>query len=201
MIVPFQNALSALDLLAGWKDRMMPVERVRMDGRRSCWHVCGSPRALVGLVQRCDELYSDEITLRLPEPRRWGGPMGATILWVRVEGDKQLEHARKFRPLPTMAVAEGSSSRRWLIWAVDRYLPYFEVDERNRKIAYRIGAVQKHGLPEGLRLPAPGSCVRMERARPVPVVCRRLVPVVFDPDAVTRGLRSPPEPKWMEARA
>lgn len=201
MIVPFQNALSALDLLTGWNARWMPFERRRDGESRAGWHRTGSPRALVSLVQRCDELYSDEVILRLPEFRRWGGPMGATILWVRIEGDKQLERARKFRPLPTMAVAEGSSSRRWLIWALDRYLPYFEVEERNRKIAYRIGAVQKHGLPEGFKLPAPGTVLRVDRARPVPVVCRRLEPVVFDPDAITKRLKSPPEPKWMEAQA
>jgi len=200
-LVPFQPALRALDTILGWKDPWMPVERLRMDERRRSWHRCGSGRALVSLVQGCDELYSDEILLGLPERERGRMPCGATVLWARVEGPDQLERARKFRPLPTMAVQEGSSTRRWLLWAVDRWMPYFEVEERNRKIAYRLGATQKHGLPENFWLPAPGSCLRVGRSRPVPIIVRRLESQVFSPDIVTRRLKQPPERDAWKAAA
>jgi len=192
-LVPFQPALSALDGVLGWKDPWMPVLRRREDGTRRCWHHCGSdPAALSTLVGRSDELWSDEVLLGLPERQRGKQPCGATALWVRVEGPEQLRRARAFRPLPSIAVQEGSSSRRWLIWPSDRWMPYFEVEERNRKLAYALGATQKFGLPEEFWMPAPGSCLRVGRARPQPVVCRRLEPGVFVPDAVTRRLKEPP---------
>ncbi len=197
-LVPFQPALRAIDTLLGWKDPWMPVERVRGDGTRRCWHHCGDGQALVTLVSRSDELHSDEVHLGLPERRRGGQPCGATILWARVDGKKQLEAAHRFRPLPSIAVQEGA--RRWLLWPLNRWLGYFDVEERNRRIAYRLGATQKWGLPESFWLPAPGSSLRLGRARPVPVVCRRLEPVVFSPDEVTRGLKEPPAKyDWRQA--
>ena len=197
-LVPLQPVLRAIDHVLGWHDRWLPVDRVREDGTRRCWHHTGDGQALVTLVTRCDELYSDEIHLGLPEANRGGGPMGATFLWARIDGKQQLQRAHRFRPLPSIAV--GHNGTRWLIWPVNQWLPYFDVEERNRKIAYRLGATQKFGLPEEFRLPAPGSCLRVGRARPVPVVCRRLEPVVFSPDQVTKRLKDPPAKyDWRQA--
>ena len=198
-LVPFQPALRALDLLMGWKDPWMPVRRRRDRSERSCWHHCGSdPGALATLVGRCDELYSDEVLLGLPERERGKFPCGATILWARVEGPQQIKRAHQFRPLPSVAVQVNGV--RWLIWPLNVWLPYFDVEERNRKIAYRLGATQKFGVPENFWMPAPGSCLRVDRVRPVPVVCRRLEPQVFSPDVVTGRLKNPPEKfDWREA--
>ena len=202
MIVRFQDALSALDLLLGYRDRWIPLDHARegREGarRRRYWHHAGSTRALIEVVRGCDELWSDEIHLGLAEPRRGSGPMGAGILWARVEGKEQLERARKFRPLPTLAVQEGSSTRRWLIWGLREWLPYFDVEQMNRRVAYALRATQKHGLPENFWLPAPGSSLSVGRDRPVPIVARRLQPHVFTAQQVAGRLKDPPEPKWME---
>lgn len=202
MIVRYQDALCALDLLLGWRDPWIPLSRAYAGRggavRRPCWHHAGSPRALVELVRLSDELQSAEVHIGCAEPRRGGGPMGAPVLWVRVEGPEQLKRARRFRPLPTMAVQEGSSTRRWLLWGLREWLPYFDVEQMNKRIAYRLGAVQKHGSPERLWLPAPGSVLSVDRGRPVPVVCRRLVPAVFTARQVAGRLKDPPAPTWME---
>jgi hypothetical protein len=197
-LVPFQPALRALDLLLGWKDPWLPVDRLRGDESKRAWHRCGDGSALVTLVSRADELWSDELHLGLSERRRGGQPCGATALWARIEGPKELQRAHGFRPLPSVAVQ--ANGVRWLIWPLDRWLGYFDVEERNRKIAYRLGATQKYGVPEEFRLPAPGSCLRVGRSRPVPVVCRRLQPVVFSPDQVTGRLKEPPAKyDWRQA--
>ena len=190
-LVPFQPALRALDTLLGWRDPWLPVERRRDGETRSCWHRCHDGAALIMLVARADELWSDEVLLGLPERTRGRGQSGATILWCRVEGPKQLKRAYAYRPLPNIAVQEGS--KRWLIWALDRWLPYFDVEDRNRKLAYHLGAVQRFGSPENFALPAPGSCAREGRTRPAPVVTRRLEPGTFAPDALTRRLKEPPD--------
>lgn len=190
-LVPFQQALSALDAIMGWRDRWLPVRRLREDAERPCWHHTGNPRALTTLVARSDELWSDEVLLGVPERERGRGPCGATFLWCRVEGPKEIKRAHQFRPLPSVAVQ--ANGVRFLIWPLKTWLPYFDVEERNRKIAYRLGATQKYGTPENLWMPAPGSCLRVGRARPVPVVCRRLEAVAFKPDQVTGRLKDPPE--------
>lgn len=197
-LVPLQPVLRAIDTVLGWKDRWMPVERRRDESVKRCWHHCGDGAALATLVTRADELWSDEVHLGLPERERGKLPCGATVLWARIEGKQQLKAAHRFRPLPSIAIQEGA--RRWLIWPVNTWLPYFEVEERNRKIAYRLGATQKYGLPEEFWLPAPGTCMRVGRSRPVPVVCRRLEPQVFSPDAVTARLKEPPaKDAWRQA--
>jgi hypothetical protein len=197
-LVPFQPALRAIDTLLGYRDPWMPVERRRVDESKRCWHHSGDGKALVTLVAGCDELHSDEILLGLPERERGKMPCGATILWCRVEGPQQIKRAHQFRPLPSVAVQ--ANGVRWLIWPLRNWLPYFEVEERNRKIAYRLGATQKYGSPEEFWLPAPGSCLRVGRVRPVPVVTRRLEPVAFSPDEVTGGLKEPPAKfDWRQA--
>lgn len=187
------EALIALDLLIGWRDPWVPME-FRREGRTAAfWHRAGAPHTLVNLVRESDELYSDEIVLRLPEPRRFnGGPVGATILWARIEGTDQLDRARRFRPLPTMVLQEGASSRRLLIWALSRWLDYFQTEQANKRIAYRLRATQKWGVPEKLEIPAPGTCLRAGRSRPVPVVVGRLEPRVYTPRQVVGRLKDPP---------
>lgn len=188
----FSEALAALDTLMGYHDRWMRTE-FRREGRTAIfYHRCGNPQALVRLVQRSDELYSDEIVLRLPEHLRWKGQMGGTVLWCRVEGTDQLRRARAFRPLPTLVLQEGSSSRRLLMWGLRTWIPYFDVEDRNRKIAYRLRAVQRFGSPENLVVPAPGTCLRVGRTRPVPIVVSRLTTDVYEPDQITRLLKEPP---------
>jgi hypothetical protein len=135
----------------------------------------------------------------MPHDRPWaGGVSRASMLWCRVEGSDQLERARRFRPLPSIVFAEGSSSRRLLFWPLEAVHPWGEVLAANRRIAYRLRAVQKHGDPDELVFSAPGTCLRSGRARPVPVRVVRLTVETFTLAQVASRLRDPPEVRWYE---
>jgi hypothetical protein len=198
----FRQALRALDLILGWHHSCLPIDYGQSELTGRTWHRCGDPHGLVRLVEHFDTEHSDEVQLRLPEPRQGSGPMGASVLWARTEGKVQSQRAFKLRPMPTIVLREGGSSRRLMIWALRRWADYFEVQDLNARLAYALGAKQCDGLPERLRIPAPGSCLRVGRARPIPVVVSRLEPVSFLPEQVAGRLRKPPEvdpSKWRKA--
>lgn len=200
----FDQALHALELMLGFSGGYMPMWLERPGRRRRYFHAVGVPgagRLLVDLVRTADERHSDEILLGLPESQPWHGPTRGTVLWCRVEGKDQLARARRFRPLPSLVLAEGSTTRRLLIWALRRAVPYHELEDANRKIAYALRATQKHGVPENLRIPAPGTCLRVGKSRPVPVVVSRLTTASYLAPQIVGRLKQPPEIKWWEAGA
>jgi hypothetical protein len=155
---------------------------------------------LARAVRFYDEEFDDEILLGLPWNRKDSGGVGRTsVLWARVEGAEQLRWAKRHRPLPSMILQEGSSSRRWLLWFLEEPVGYVRALELNRRLSYRFGAVQKYADPDVLWLPAPGTCLRADRARPVPVRVSRMTLDTYWPDDVAGALRDPPEPVWMDA--
>lgn len=197
----FRQALRALDLILGWHHGAMPIDYGQRELTGRTWHRCGDPDGLVRLVEHFDCEHSDEVQLRLPEARPGAGPCGATALWAVVSGKAQCERAFRFRPLPSVVLRAGGS-RRVLLWPLRRWADYFEVEDLNKRIAYRLGAKQCDGLPEALRIPAPGTCLRVGRSRPIPVVVSRLEAVAFMPEQVAGRLRKPPEvdqSKWRKA--
>lgn len=199
----FDVALAALDLYLGHAGGWMPVDR-RRDGRdKRWWHRPGRPGSadLLGrTIAELDARYSDETLLGLPwHEREAGGTTYATALWCRIEGKDQQRRAARFRPLPSVVIREGLTTRRWLLWPLRSRESYFDVLEANRRIAYRLRAVQKWADPDKLWIPAPGTCLRVGRARPVPVVVSRLTLDSFDLKAVVGRLKDPPVQKWWEA--
>lgn len=197
-----QDALRALEHTIGWAGGWMPVYRHRSTVPRLMWHrpgQRGSAGRLARAVRVFDEQHSDEILLGLPQRRRWNeGVHGATVLWARIEGEQQLKRARAFRPLPSIVLQEGSTSRRWLIWALGQWADYNTLADANRRIAYNLGATQKHGDPDAFLVPAPGTCLRVGRSRPVPVVCARLTTDTYTAQRVAGRLKPAPENKWWE---
>jgi hypothetical protein len=169
-----------------------------------CWRR-GPHDDLATLIRSLDENADDTIELGMPRERIPGRPeedgVGrASVLWARVTGNEQLARARRFRPLPSMVLQEGTSTRRWLVWALEQPINYFDVVERNRRLAYCFGARQKDGDPDVAWLPAPGTCVRTG-ARPVPVRVTRLTTASYLP-AITDRLREPPaKDAWMAVGA
>lgn len=192
----FDVALRTLDLITGHAGGWAPLTFARGDDRKLFWRR-PLDDGLPWLVQRCDELWSDEITMGLPHRERFGWIHGATVLWARIEGKEQLRRARMFRPLPTCVLQEGSSSRRLLLWALDDEISYMDAEMFNRRIAYRVGAVQKWAAPEMLQIPCPGTCLRVGRARPIPIVVGRLTVASYKPAQVAGRLKDPPDiPFW-----
>jgi hypothetical protein len=178
------EALAALDLFLGWHHHQFPVFH---DGARqpSRWHIAGR-------TDRLERSLHDGagIAIGLPLGRREaGGPTGATIAWARIAGASQYSRALKFKPLPTMVLQEGRSTRRLLIWALDTFLAYDLIFDANRRIAYRLEAVQKHGDPDSLRIALPGTLVDGKRR----VTVARLTTDTHSLATVVGQLRQPPD--------
>jgi hypothetical protein len=196
----FADALAYWQLSAAWwsPDAAVPVRLGAWGEGEVMWR--RGPRAdLADTVRWLDERHDDDVLLGMPMNRPWaGGVSRASMLWCRVEGSDQLERARRFRPLPSIVFAEGSSSRRLLFWPLEAVHPWGEVLAANRRIAYRLRAVQKHGDPDELVFSAPGTCLRSGRARPVPVRVVRLTVETFTLAQVASRLRDPPEVRWYE---
>jgi hypothetical protein len=197
-VARFDVALEALAFVTGWAGGWFPVERRREDRTRVFWRAARAP-GLSSLVRALDERYSDEIAFGLPQPRRFnGGVSSATVLWAWVEGADQVARAQRFRPRPSIVLRAGQSSRRLLIWPLEHEAGYVAVQEANRKLSYALRARQKEGDPDLLWIPCPGTCLRVGRSRPVPVVCSRLSVASFELAAVVGRLREPPaRDAWM----
>lgn len=134
--------------------------------------------------------------------RGHGTCMTASVLWARVEGKKQEAALRRFRPSPSMVIREGSTTRRVALWALEKPLSYDWLVRGNKRIAHKLFAAKKWGDAEFV-FPAPGSCLRVGRARPVPVSVE-----FFDPrglykarEVVGRLQDAPDANAWREARA
>jgi hypothetical protein len=203
--VPARDALQALETILGYAGGWMPVERRRDRVVKRGWHhagVPGSPRRFADHVLTQDQRWSAEVAFGLPERVRWnGGASRSTVLWVLVSGSDQVARAAKLRPMPTVAIREGSSSRRWLIWMLERPVFALEAEQRNRRIAYCCGSTQKFGRVDMAQFPCPGTFLREGRTRPLPVTCSRLSTASYEPDEVTGRLKEPPDPAaWKEGR-
>jgi hypothetical protein len=196
---PAAEALQALQLFTGHAGGWTPVHRERPQTRtRTVWRPANAP-GLPALILDLADRYEDEITLGLPQSRRWAGGTGhATILWTRVENGGQLEKAKELRPLPTLILREGVSLKRLLIWALEERLPWTEVVAANKRIAYRLGTRQADADPDQLRIPCPGTRLRAGRVKPVPVVCARLETTSYSCREVTGFLPDPPVVNWWE---
>jgi hypothetical protein len=197
---PAGEALTALQFFVGWSGGWIPIERLRERETKRFWRRALAP-GLPALVQDLDARYSDEIRFGLPQARRFNGGVGAaTILWARVETGEQYENAKILRPLPSLVLREGGTLKRLLIWGLEEQLPWPQVVQANKRLAYRLGTKQADADPDRLWIPAPGTCLRVGRSRPVPVVCALLSTVTYTRDGVVGFLKDPPESNWWERK-
>jgi hypothetical protein len=198
----FQTALNALLLMTTWgSHKWVDIERHRGGEVSHSWAPVRDRRdraRTVRLVQRLDQKWSPEILIPLPRQKLGWGTVGeSTVLWCRIDGHDQLTRARRFRPLPTLVLQEGASSRRLLLWALTEPVSWDVCVDLNRRIAYALRAVQKWADPDLLRIPAPGTCLRAGRSRPTPVRVGRLSTEMFEPAFAGRLRKPPPADAWM----
>jgi hypothetical protein len=153
----------------------------------------GGAARLAETVQRFDERFSDEIHMRLPVTRKGHGTVSESrVLWARIEGTDSYERAKRFTPRPTLVLQEGASSRRLLLWGLWDAVSWERCGILNRRLAYLFGAVQKHGDPDTLEIPMPGTCLRVGR----------LTTDLFEAEAVAGGLKDPPPADaWLKGTA
>lgn len=196
------EAIYALAFILGWAGGVMEVRTWReRRGLHSDYFVMGerdSGRRLARFVRQTDERFSSQVLLGIPAVRAAGGVGRATLFWARVEGTEQNRWLERFRPEPTMVLREGSSSRRWALWALDHPVRWVGIDRGNRRIAHRLRAPKTRAEPERLWLPAPGTCLRRDITRPVPIRVERLEAVSYPPLQVVGRLKDPPPADaWM----
>lgn len=126
-----------------------------------------------------------------------GARFGA--FWVMVTGTDQNQRLSRFRPLPTIVLREGASSRRTAIWWLSQGMTYDWCLKGNLRIAHFLRAVKKTGNPDHALFPVPGTAIRAEGARPVPVMVERLSIDAHTPKQVVGRLKDPPAPKdWRD---
>ncbi|HET9596155.1 MAG TPA: hypothetical protein VFP65_11270 [Anaeromyxobacteraceae bacterium] len=195
----------------------MPLEHHGAAGRYTAWLQLGERYVrepagveLVRRVQTADLEHNEQVLLGLPRLKRAGGVTHGSAFWVVTEGKTQTARLERFWPQPSLVLRAGSSSRRWSFWPLNFELRWQGLWRGNRNLAYALGATMKHGDPDGLEFPAPGTCLREGRTRPVPVVVERLDVATFDPLGVIGRrhdgrrwwpvLREAPAPDaWMNA--
>lgn len=180
------------------------------DGKRRPWpsyfpcEPCGELwRRLQAALELHDHRHSRDVELALPEPKPEAlGAAWSTILWCWVEGKDQVWRAgTQFSPAPTMVLRIGEGSKRLLLWWLKEPIAHGEIEPANRKIAYALHAKQKLGHPGELRIPLPGSLIRVDRARPASVVVTRLTDDTYTCRRIVGQLREPPDrDAWRERR-
>lgn len=200
----FDEALQWLLISSTWWGGHLRVRLGSQPPHQVCyrrWRDPGQFGDLPGLVRQLENDHDDEILLGLPVLQR--GHQHADVvsmLWARIEGNKQLAYAKAHRPLPSMILREGTSTRRWLLWCLEEKVQWARAAQLNRRLAYRFRAVQRHADPDTLWLPAPGTCARDGRARPVAIRVPRFTLDTYFAGEVAGHLQDPPEPTWMEGR-
>lgn len=200
----YTEALGAYLTISAWWGGWLPITMASWRPGEAIWR-CGPAgpgrdHDLAGIVRFLEEQHDDEIRLGVPEAKPNNGGVGcASMLWAVVEGTDQLARARRFKPHPALVLQAGGGSKRWLVWPLEQRLDYFHLKDFNRRIAYHLRAVQKHGDPDLAWFPAPGSCLREGRSRPVPVRVARLTTDTFSTDFAQRLKPAPELRNWWEA--
>jgi len=200
-----EEAVGALALMLGWNGGVLPMHvddgqtRPKVHHRR-CGR--GATDWLLGGVRRFDGRQSLDVAVGLPETRpNVLGPSWSTVLWAWVSGKDQVWRAGQFRPLPSMVLRIDGGSKRLLLWFLHEAVPYPSVEPANRKIAYALRATQKWSKPELLRVPLPGTFVRVGRSRPAAVLVTRLEDRTWTRSQVVGRLKEPPSPDaWRDRR-
>jgi hypothetical protein len=182
---------------------------VYLDGEpRPRFYVEGSPAQIgVELARRAellDHVRSLQVEIGLPETKRHNqGAAFSTVLWAWAESKDSAWRATSgaIKP-PTMVLKMGSSARRLLLWGLREPLVYVSIEPANKRLAYAIRAPQKYATLEKLRIPLPGTFLRVGRKRPAPVVVTRMDDDAFyTREQLVGRLKDPPPPYMDRLRA
>ena len=151
--------------------------------------------SLLRRAVRWDFERNAEVALGLPPARE-----GTTVLWAWVAGKDQLRRARRFSPLPSIALRVGGSSRRLLLWGLNERVDRHLAEHSNRKLAYALHARQKDADGDALRVPLPGTFLRIGRKKPAPILVTRAIFSCVSRERVVGRLKDPPAPFMQRLR-
>lgn len=193
------EAARALTFAIGWDGGELPLYVDRTARPRL---LKPEPRRYLraqALARALDERQNAEVALGVPQYR--GSVLDATVLWAWVKGSDQLARAHRFRPVPSIVLQIGSTTERLLLWTLRKAEGISIVDAANERISYALHAPRTRSSCARLRVPVPGTFLRLERARPVPIVATRLELDSYTSDDVAGRLKAPPSrDAWRERR-
>lgn len=189
-------AVEAIELQLGLVSGWLELDFTREDGSSGKWWARttnGQLREHHAMALQRDH----ELRTSLARVARWGFPAGhVPVLWVRTEGSAQAKRLANMRPLPTLVLRAGESSRRLAMWALNAPVPFDLADDYNRRLAHRCGAAKKHADPDRFSFVLPGCLERHGRTRPVRWECTRLTTGTYTADQLAAHLRRPDPKAW-----
>jgi len=156
-------------------------------------------RCLPPLESLTWELEPQINAVALKRAGRYLERLPSSLLWVRTETGKSASRLRTFHPRPHLVIREGSTVRYVAFWALEDPLSGEWLDRANRRIAHHLAAPKKH-CGDGFRFVLPGTILRADRARPLPVELVSYEPGLVTAREVVGRLREAPDPDaWRNA--
>lgn len=185
-------SVQELAFALGWAGGRLPVyanglERASLDCSRPNYR-----ERLALLARTLDHVESAEVAVGLPTHRSF--VQRSTVLWAYVRGSDPVRRARGFRPAPSIILKLGNGSERLLLWPLRAPIAAALIEPWNAKIAYALHSPRTRCAGEKLRVPLPGTFLRIDRKRPAPILVPRMSLGEEDltGEQVVRGLKDPP---------
>jgi hypothetical protein len=126
----------------------------------------------------------------------------ATVLWAWSRSPESTARAARFRPEPAMVLRFGKGAERLMLWGLREPVPSVSIEPHNERISYALRAPRTHCRPDKLRVPLPGTFLRVGRSRPVPVVPTRMELTDYTRSEITDRLKDPPpRDAWRERKS
>lgn len=143
--------------------------------------------------------HSAEVAVGLPRTAEF--VYRSSVLWAWTSSPAEAVRAKTFKPVPHIVLRIGNSSERLLLWVLNA--PASEAKTRLycERISYCLKAPRTRCTPEELRVPLPGTFMRLDRGKPAPVLVTRLADVDrgLDVEQIAGNLREPPpRDAWRE---
>jgi hypothetical protein len=197
------NAITEIAFALGYHGGELPVF---IDGARDpaqlldCEQRTQVGERLARIAAAVDLERSGEVAIGLPTVK--GYVQNSTVLWCWVKSGEQVKRAASFKPVPSIVLKVGAqSNERLLLWVLRKPLTCSLVEPYNAKIAYCLHAPRTRCHPEQLRVPLPGTFMRIGRSVPQPILVTRLdFAVGHEATKVIHGLKDPPpRDAWKQA--
>jgi hypothetical protein len=141
------------------------------------------PRNLRRTLPACEHLcWEREPQINVLPMRQLGRHLErvpSSLLWARTGSEAAASRLRSFRPLPTVVVREGATTRYVAFWALADPLEPYALEDALRKIGYALAGPNKYAAAKtAFTFHLPGTILRAGRQRPLPVELVRYEPEI-----------------------
>lgn len=199
--VPPAEAAEFLAIMLGWNGGKIPVF---VDGRQTPdFMVACGPRAGERLWRRAEALElgrSAQVEIGLPVVN--GGVSSSTVLWCWCDSRDSSWRASRFQPAPALVLRFGASAQRLCLWGLREAVPWPSIEPHNGRLSYALRAPRTRCEAEQLRVPMPGTFLRVGRSRPVPVMVTRMEMTGYTRSQVTSQLKdAPSRDAWRQRKS